>query len=109
MALLPSQNVNTWFLYYSLVHAYWDLRGLSNDGAQQNLNSSLVKSFSIRVPQMLEQEHIARRLKAIDDVLVIEESNCAKFRRTKRGLMHDLLTGRTRAPLAAREPIAVDA
>ena len=96
LAFLPSQKIATDYLYYALMWSYDDLRMLSNDGAQQNLNASLVRGFAIPVPDTSEQKRIALSVKTIEDSANAEHRHLDKLWESKTGLMQDLLTGKMR-------------
>ena len=94
LAFITNPEVNDLYLYYCLTYLYERIRRLSNDGAQQNLNSTLVKSLRIPKPLEDEQIQIAERLNVIDSKINAELDFVDKATLLKRGLMEDLLTGR---------------
>ena len=106
LALLASVAVGNEYLYFALVNAYNGIRSLSNDGAQQNLNSSLVRSFAIPVPDVSEQRHIVAILTSFDTSERRETDSLAKLRLQKTGLMQDLLTGKVRVKVDETEEVA---
>ena len=55
------------FVYYQLVLNYPKLAALANGGAQQNLNSQIIKGFPIPLPPLPTQRRIAAVLSALDD------------------------------------------
>lgn len=55
------------YIYYYLKGNYTKLSSLANGGAQQNLNTKLIKDFSIAVPSLQVQSNIADILWSIDD------------------------------------------
>lgn len=103
LAFIPNNTIDNHFLYYEFSKAYDDLRSLSNDGAQQNLNASLVRSFKIPTPDMTEQARIVQVLKSYDSSFAYHELYLDKLYSLKKGLMHDLLTGRVRVPVTEAE------
>ena len=107
LALLPSNALTNEYLYFALVSAYDGIRSMSNDGAQQNLNASLVRSFSIAVPEVPEQRHIASILTSFQASILRETGSLVKLRTLKAGLMQDLLTGKVRVKVdEANEVVA---
>ena len=52
--------------------------------------------IAIKVPSLDEQRMITESLQAVDENLASEETNLAKLNALKKGLMHDLLTGKVR-------------
>ena len=55
------------FVYYFLKGRYQELVDLKNGGAQQNLNSRLIKAFPISAPTLAMQHEIAELLESLDD------------------------------------------
>ncbi len=99
LAFVPTNGVSNTYLFYALTCAYKKLRALSNDGAQQNLNASLVRNFSIPIANSHEQDFIVRSLESLWSSIAQEEQSLHKLRQLKLGLMQDLLTGRVRVPI----------
>ena len=64
--------------------------------AQQNLNVGWIVNLKILKPPKAEQMKIAEWLKVIYRLLRVEEAYLGKLRLIKRGLMHDLLSGKIR-------------
>jgi len=64
------------FIYYFLKGRYQDLVDLKNGGAQQNLNSRLIKAFPISVPALATQSKVADLLEELDDrIALLRETN----------------------------------
>ena len=61
-----------------------------------NLNTSLLSNLIVARPSYHEQIVIVTRSQAHDARIASEEAQLEKLRQVKRGLMHDLLTGRVR-------------
>ena len=59
------------FVYYFLKGRYQELVDLKNGGAQQNLNSRLIKAFPISVPSLTTQSRVADLLEEIDDRIAL--------------------------------------
>lgn len=74
--------------------------------AQASINQADVKGLPVVRPGLDEQEHIVARMDCVDERLKVESGHVAKLRQLKSGLMHDLLTGAARVPLAAPVPEA---
>ena len=65
----------------------------------------LLQELQIAVPNITEQQQIARRLSTLDDRTSLELRELGKLRSLKHGLMEDLLTGRVRVtPLLDETP-----
>jgi type I restriction enzyme S subunit len=54
------------FAFYQLMKNYDDIRNLANDGGQKNLSGSLIKSLSVYIPPLEEQQKIADFLSSVD-------------------------------------------
>jgi type I restriction enzyme, S subunit len=80
-----------YFLEYSMVEVIKKVQG-----GQPNLNAQIIKSSSIRLPPLPEQEKIAAVLSAADTEISNLEKKLAAYKQQKRGLMQQLLTGKTR-------------
>ncbi|AKA25098.1 restriction endonuclease subunit S [Pseudomonas chlororaphis] len=64
------------FIYYYLKSQYEKLVGLKNGGAQQNLNSKLIKEYPILTPPLWEQKRIGVFLESFDDrITLLRETN----------------------------------
>ena len=60
------------------------------------INSTQLKAFPVPLPSLAEQERIVSRFSAVDAQLQYEQRLLGKLRKTKTGLMQDLLTGKVR-------------
>lgn len=67
-----------------------------NGSARQNLSLSDIRRFLFVQPPLLEQERIIEILSAFDQKISIQKSLKEKLIQLKKGLISDLLTGRTR-------------
>jgi type I restriction enzyme S subunit len=63
-----------------------------------SLNTKLLNNFSIVIPPLLEQRHIAETLSDMDNLIAAMEKLIAKKRAIKQGTMQELLTGKRRLP-----------
>ena len=64
--------------------------------SQTNISQAIVKKLLIVVPEISEQQRIADIITAQDKEIETEETNLAKLKELKKGLMDDLLSGRVR-------------
>lgn len=62
------------FIYYYLLDKYKVISSMANGGAQQNLNSLLIKDFTLLLPPLETQQKIAKVLSAIDDKIELNNS-----------------------------------
>lgn len=95
-------NVN--YILSFLNSKYEAIRDLSNAGGQENLSGNIVKSISILIPSLNEQQKIATALSDTDTLISELEKLIEKKRTIKTATMQQLLTGKTRLPeFALRE------
>lgn len=101
-AIFPSDQHETDFLFYNLETRYEELRGMSTgDGGRGGLNLTIIKKIPIAMPSIEEQEAIVSVLLDIDKEVDYLEQRLEKTKAIKRGMMQELLTGRTRLVDAA--------
>jgi type I restriction enzyme S subunit len=93
-----SKTVSQKFVFHYLVKQYDAIRGLSNSGSQDNLNSQIVKSILIPLPPLPEQRAIAEALSDVDALLEALDRLIDKKRNIKQATMQQLLTGKKRLP-----------
>ena len=55
------------YVFDFLRHNYLDIKGLANGGAQQNLNSLIIRNIELPLPSLDEQKRIAQILGSLDD------------------------------------------
>jgi type I restriction enzyme S subunit len=92
-------TVSRW-LYWALVHKTPRLIAAVQGSGQPNLSKGIVDSLQLARPGSThEQSLIAAILDNMDQRLDAEESALGKLRSLKKGLMHDLLTGKVRVPI----------
>jgi len=72
------------------------IRAMSHGGTRKKINNKIVKSISVPVPPIKEQEKITKILLTFDNIIDIENTTLEKQKELKRGLMQDLLTGKVR-------------
>jgi type I restriction enzyme S subunit len=89
----------TYFTYWiNQISSQNKLRCFATPAVQQvNINPTNLQKIVISVPNnILEQEKIVGCLERYDSLLNHERQMLMKFRMQKKGLMHDLLTGKVR-------------
>ena len=98
MILLRSCHVGlqTKFLYTALQNYIFEheYKRVVSGSAQPQLPIKDLKRFNMLLPAPDEQERIVSRVEAMLRYVASEEEHVEKLQSTKRGLMHDLLTGR---------------
>ena len=70
--ILPSEEVNSIFLWKYLEFSYVKLRSLAKGAGQPNLNVNMIKEFSILVPPLNLQEEYASFVQEIDKSRLLE-------------------------------------
>lgn len=63
---------------------------------RKRINLSVLKTLLICIPQLPEQNRIVEILNAHECNIEVEERYLSKLKLIKKGLMHDLLTGKVR-------------
>jgi len=97
-SIAPRASVSGDFLFHFLASRYEAIRNASNSGGQENLSSNIVKGIEVHVPEIREQQAIARVLSDVDFLLASLDELVAKKRDLKQAAMQQLLTGHTRLP-----------
>ena len=96
IALRPKPEVDRgilfWQMYYMGIRGIWN-RVVHGSTVPRILKPDILRQ-SIAVPGWNEQLLIALRLDALESRLQLEEQRRGKVISMKRGLMHDLLTGK---------------
>jgi type I restriction enzyme, S subunit len=69
---------------------------LNESGAKAGLNLPTIENLLILLPNKAEQKRIAEILDSIDNQIAHQKRQVNKLNHQKRGLMHDLLTGKVR-------------
>lgn len=72
------------------------LKNMSAGGAQQNLNAASLRKLKVILPSLKEQQEIAEIISSVDEDIEGYEEEKSKYEELKKGLMQQLLTGKTR-------------
>lgn len=96
LAMIPSDHISNYFLFYFLTREYENLRSLVQEGAQKNLSATIVKEILMPIPPLDEQARIVSGLKAVDQKLDLALEKIESMKNLKQALMQDLLTGKVR-------------
>lgn len=86
------------YLYYVLSNIEGDWSKHGQTGSQMNLNTGLINSTSIPLPEMKEQRAIAEALSDTDALIQALDKLIAKKQAIKQATMQQLLTGKQRLP-----------
>jgi type I restriction enzyme S subunit len=95
-SIVPNENVNTEFLYYSLVLSKKQLLRLAAGSTFGEVSKSDFERIMIFLPPLEEQRRIAAVLNACDKEITLLKQQLDALKRQKRGLMQKLLTGQIR-------------
>lgn len=95
------RKLNPYFLkYFTNSTAYWKwVEVMSVRSGQPGINSNEYGKLNIKLPSLTEQQKIASVLSAADKEIGLLQSELARLRGQKRGLMQVLLTGKKRVQL----------
>lgn len=96
MAWRCGEQLNNLFLYFYLQREKPRFEAIAMGSTVKTIGLQFFKSFAIRLPARIEQDHIADVLMNAEQDLASHVAELAKFRQQKIGLMDDLLTGRVR-------------
>jgi type I restriction enzyme S subunit len=92
------KGVDQTYLMYALKSLEGELRGAGQTGSQSNVNTAIVKGFTISLPPEPEQRRITEALSDVDHQIASLERLISKKEGIKQGMMQQLLTGKTRLP-----------
>ena len=96
-AVLPSEDFDSFFMYFLIDSKYELLRQLSaGDGGRGGLNLKILNSIKVLIPEIEEQKKIAEVLTAADNEITALQEQLQKLKTQKQGLMQQLLTGKIR-------------
>jgi type I restriction enzyme S subunit len=83
--------------FYTQTHTYWNwVKTMSMRSGQPGINSNEYASLQISLPPLEEQKAIARILSDMDEEIEVLEAKRDKYQNIKKGMMQELLTGKTR-------------
>lgn len=91
-AIVLKKGINTNFVFQNLASRYEEIRGISNQGGQENLSGTIIKDITIYhpSPKTSEQKKIAFCLSALDDLILAQTNKIAQLQLHKKGLMQRL-------------------
>lgn len=90
-------SVDPRFLYYVFLTVDW--RSMNEASGVPSLSARRVENVEIQLPDIEEQRRIRRVLDDADREVELLHERLAKAKAIKRGMMQELLTGRTRLPV----------
>lgn len=99
---IACKEINKFFLFYVLKFPKYRNRiiaSMTGTTGRQRASKESVERLQIPLPPLCEQRKIAEILDTVYKRLELLKDKKQKFKRIKRGLMNDLLTGRKRVKL----------
>ena len=101
LGIRPKDVLNYEFLYFFLSSLKEKIKLQGQQGTQSNLNAGMVKDFSLHIPVIEEQQHIASVLSAADEEIATLQHKLDCLKQEKKALMQQLLTGKRRVLIDA--------
>jgi type I restriction enzyme S subunit len=89
-----SSLLDTKFLYYSLQVA--NIKPFLVGGSRAKLNAKAMMKIPLKIPSLMEQKMIVEVLTKFDDEILLLKKELEVRKDQKKGLMQQLLTGKTR-------------
>lgn len=86
---IDETKANYKYIYYYLKMNYKKLSLLANGGAQQNLNSKLIKDFPIILPPLHKQNYIANILWSIDNKIELNNTINDNLQQQAQTIYHE--------------------
>lgn len=90
-AITVNDGINKDFVYQQLLYRYDDIRKLSNNGSQENLNAGLIRYIRFPLGSLTEQTKIANTLTTYDNAIKMMERLIAAKKRYFDGLLTQLI------------------
>jgi restriction endonuclease S subunit len=95
-AIVPDEEVDSEFLWQSLMSQYERLRDAGSQGHISHLNLGYVKAYPCVLPPFEEQRTIAAILRACDEKIAALEREAAILDELFKALLEELMTGKRR-------------
>ncbi len=99
LAILPRRDLDREYLYYDLCLRKQQVKEIGQQGTQSNLNAGMVRNFLLKLPEPEEQRAIVAVLATVDEEINMLRARLRKAKSIEQGMMHGILTGRTRLPV----------
>ncbi|NLW46799.1 MAG: restriction endonuclease subunit S, partial [Firmicutes bacterium] len=92
-AILPSELINSLFLYYQLRFRYMEIRNMGRGGNQPNLNLSMIKDFMILYPPITLQEKFTQIAEKVTKQQALFNKSLVKIENSFNSLMQKAFRG----------------
>jgi len=92
--VLDKKNVENFFVFSYLSSKYDEIRNLSNQGSQENLNGYIIKNILLSFPPLPEQQAIAQVLTDTDNLISALEKLIQKKQNIKKGTLQKFFNGK---------------
>ncbi len=96
LAMQPAACLDAEYLYYWLCSTRANAKSAVQQGTQGNLNKGIVQDMLIRLPDIQEQQALAKVLSDMDFDIAATEERLTKALALKQAMAQALLTGRIR-------------
>jgi type I restriction enzyme S subunit len=70
----------------------YQLNQIAQGGTMEVLSATVLRQLRLPKPQLSEQKKIAQILDTLDQLIALTDTHITKLKKTKAGLLHDLLT-----------------
>jgi len=97
-AIVPSDAIDGWYLFYCLDSSYERLRAWSHGSNQGALNCELLRHFPVPLPSLARQVELACILRSVDAAADHTRSHANKLAELAAGVGADLLKATVTAP-----------
>lgn len=94
--VVPRENVDKLFLYYTLQVAIEALKQRTHGSTMKHFKRSELKRTYVSLPPLEEQKKIAEILRTIDEAIKAKRQKKEKLECMKKAVMEKLLTGEVR-------------
>lgn len=100
-AIRPNkERIYSKYLFYFIMAAYKELRGISGEGQRDGLNLQKLGDLNISIPNLIEQNEISEYIETaslkISKVISLKEQEIEKLKEYKMSLMDSVVTGKVR-------------
>ena len=87
--ILPSDKIDSKYLWYYMIFSYEKLRSLAKGGNQPNLNGNMIKSFPVLLPDRKLQEEFVTFACQVDKLKVVVQDSLNEARTLFDSLMQE--------------------